>query len=115
MEKFKICPECNTQNPPDMSECQNCDCDLIGVPVSDNLDTKDKITMPKNEETFRQCTECGHKNPANSRKCLQCGEDISDILPSKVLASNYNSKERKPRYFLKSIGYQMTHKIKILY
>lgn len=43
MNKFKICPECGTKNPPDVSDCLNCDCDLMSVAVTDeNLNAAKK-------------------------------------------------------------------------
>ena len=82
MNKFKICPECGTKNPPDVSDCLNCDCDLMSVAVTDeNLNAAKKIpAVPAQSELVRICSECGAKNLPNARKCVSCGEDISDIL-----------------------------------
>lgn len=89
MEKFKICPDCNTKNPPNVSECVKCCADLMGVPVTDEAQeaAKSKKALAnsvKENGTFRVCGECHTKNPANARKCINCGEDISDIFPSAV-------------------------------
>jgi len=89
MEKFKICPDCNTKNPPDVSECVECYADLIGVPVTDEAQEAAKLKKPltnsvKENGTFRICSECHTKNPANARKCTNCGEDISDIFPTSI-------------------------------
>lgn len=84
MNKFKICPECGTKNPPDVSDCLNCDCDLMSVAVTDEtLNAAKKIpaeNIPVQSELVRICSECGAKNLPNARKCSNCGEDISDIV-----------------------------------
>ena len=86
MNKFKICPECGTKNSPDVSDCVNCDCDLMSVPVTDAQQVKvknsseDKIAVKSN--LIRVCSECGEKNLPNTRKCANCGEDISDVIPT---------------------------------
>lgn len=92
MEKFKICPDCNAKNHPDVSECVECCADLMGVPVTDEAQEAAKskkalansVKSDKENETFRVCSECHTKNPANARKCINCGEDISDIFPTAI-------------------------------
>lgn len=87
MEKYKICPSCNTKNPPALFECMNCEADLTGVKITDE-ETEKMIAenaatqaeaFPK--KMVRVC-ECGVKNAPNARKCSSCNEDISDITPT---------------------------------
>ena len=87
MDRFKICPECGEKNPPNITECLKCDCDLMGVSVTN--DSQEKVSPIQaggcacvNEQTFRICSECGERNLPNARKCANCGEDISDITPT---------------------------------
>ena len=86
MEKYKICPACQTKNPPTLFECANCETDLTAVKITDESQEK-AVAM----EVFQQqqplvkavkVCECGAKNPANARKCHACNEDISDLLPT---------------------------------
>lgn len=87
MEKYKICPSCKTKNAPALLECINCEADLTGVKVTDEVTEKmieenaaaQAVTMPW--KMVRVC-DCGEKNPVNARKCKTCGEDISDITPT---------------------------------
>ena len=86
MSKFKICPECGAKNPPDVSDCEKCDFDLMNVPVTDEqqlaaINAAQKTVVDKGN-LFRICGECGEKNPPNARKCKSCGEDISDVIPT---------------------------------
>ena len=87
MGRFKICPDCGEKNPPNITECLKCDCDLLGVAVTN--DTQETIIplqasgcIHNDEQTFRICSECGERNLPNARKCANCGEDISDITPT---------------------------------
>ena len=86
MNKFKICPECGTKNPPDVSDCVNCDCDLMSVLVTDaqqvtvKNSSEDKLAVKSS--LIRVCSECNEKNLPNARKCANCGEDISDVIPT---------------------------------
>ena len=88
MNKFKVCPECGTKNPPDVSDCVNCDCDLMSVPITDaqqvtvKISSEDKPVVKSN--LVRVCSECGEKNLPNVRKCANCGEDISDVIPTSM-------------------------------
>lgn len=95
MNKFKICPECGTKNPPDVSDCINCDCDLMSVEITDeNLNSAKKVyaeKIPQNS-LVKICSECGAKNPPNVRKCANCGEDISDILATADTAEKFTLK-----------------------
>ena len=90
VEKFKICPVCNTSNPPYVLECTECGNDLLGVRIVDETylekqkDTPTAQTIKedvKTEDLVRIC-ECGAENEVSARKCAVCGEDISDILPT---------------------------------
>ena len=70
MTRFKICPDCGAKNPPDVSDCVECDCDLMSVPVTDE---QQEAARKASEETVsdknslvRVCSECGTKNPPNA-------------------------------------------------
>ena len=83
--KYKTCPVCGTQNPPNLFECRHCETDLTGVPivssVSEPAPAQPQTSEP-NTDLVRVC-ECGAMNPPQARKCSACGEDISDILPTR--------------------------------
>lgn len=108
MNKFKICPECGTKNPPDVSDCINCDCDLMSVAVNDEtLAAKNFSSMKRSEkkELVKICSECGAKNLPNVRKCSNCGEDISDILATP------ESEVKAVKFALKSLDGKFVFKI----
>ena len=87
LAKYKICPECGKNNPPNLFECKYCEADLTSVKV---FDSSAERTNEKNEKVETGCTDdtllvricdCGQENAPQSRKCKACGEDISDIIP----------------------------------
>ena len=85
MEKYKVCPACGKHNPPTMLECIDCESDLSGVRVVDELLEKKEQEISvcnnhKEEPKMIRLCDCGTKNPAQNRKCISCGEDIS-IFP----------------------------------
>ena len=86
MEKYKICPLCNTKNPPKMLECMNCEAGLTSVRISDEETDKmlAESTSVKSEPASKRVRicDCGTKNLPNARKCSSCGEDISDVVPT---------------------------------
>ena len=85
MVKYKVCPSCNTHNPPNLLECISCEADLTGIRIIDELteqkNISEPIVSPTPTDMVRIC-ECGTKNPVAARKCTNCGEDISDVLPT---------------------------------
>ncbi|MBQ3442792.1 MAG: FHA domain-containing protein [Selenomonadaceae bacterium] len=109
MNKFKICPECGTKNPPDVSDCVNCDCDLMSVPVTDaqqvtvKNSSEDKLAVKSS--LIRVCSECGEKNLPNARKCANCGEDISDVIPTSKAES------KSAAFVLRSLDGRIVFKI----
>lgn len=106
MKEYKVCPICNTKNPPNLFACVNCKASLFKVdPTDDESDgkiNKANIYDESEPETVRVCEECGTNNPSNVRKCKKCGNDISDsdILPS--VGSTISTKT-KPHIEFKSI------------
>lgn len=105
MNRFKICPECGTKNPPNAIECEHCDWDLMSVPVTDEQqESAKKISMENTENKSllaRICSECGKQNPPNARKCTNCGEDISDVIPTTSVIINIKQRSRytnRPKY-----------------
>lgn len=85
MERYKICPSCNTKNEPTLLECVNCETDLTMVKITDEeteriLTENSAVQSTAAVKWIRVC-ECGAKNPVNARKCCLCGDDISDIAP----------------------------------
>lgn len=87
MEKYKICPSCNTKNPPALFECMSCEADLTRVKITDEeterMILENAVTQAESvpKKMVRVC-ECGTKNAPNARKCSTCNEDISDIIPT---------------------------------
>ena len=52
------------------------------------------------EPVLVRICDCGAQNPPQARKCKVCGEDISDIMPTTVVAE-----EKKAfAYELKAVG-----------
>lgn len=95
--KFKICPECGKHNPPNLLECRYCEADLTGVRVTDSDENvcgqktaqdPDNVCVPYQAEELVRICECGAINPPQARKCRACGEDISDIIQTKIAASD---------------------------
>lgn len=85
MERYKICPSCNTKNEPTLLECVNCETDLTMVKITDEeteriLTENSAVQSMAAVKWIRVC-ECGAHNPVNARKCCLCGDDISDITP----------------------------------
>lgn len=112
MNKFKICPECGTKNPPDVSDCINCDCDLMSVPVTDEQQKAEKISAREKyvpqSSLVKICSECGEKNLPNARKCSKCGEDISDILPTPENTSTTEREIQRSAFSLQSLDGRAT-------
>ena len=42
MEKYKICPSCGAKNLPTRIECDQCEADLTGVPVTADMPEEKK-------------------------------------------------------------------------
>lgn len=86
MKKYKICPSCETKNPPALFECMSCEADLTGVKITDEetekmiLENAAAQAEVVSKKMVKVC-ECGAKNAPNARKCSSCNEDISDITP----------------------------------
>ena len=108
MSRFKICPDCGAKNPPDVSDCVECDCDLMSVPVTDEQQEAQKkvaskeTTSAKNQ-LVRVCSDCDTKNPPNARKCSNCGEDISDIIPTADIESTPEPEIKSAAFVLRSL------------
>ena len=116
MNKFKICPTCGAKNMPTMIECVNCETDLTGTPIGEDLSERETIgsyvpaaPVAKNIHMVRIC-ECGAKNLPSVRKCSQCGEDISDITPVPD-TSDEEKVSQQYRYILASLDGQFTFEI----
>ena len=109
MNKFKFCPECGTKNPPDVSDCVNCDCDLMSVPVTDaqqvTVKNSSEDKLAAKSSLIRVCSECGEKNLPNARKCANCGEDISDVIPTS------ESETKSAAFVLRSLDGRIVFKI----
>ena len=107
MSQFKICPECGTKNPPDVSDCINCDLDLMSVPVTDEQQEASKIsakTKPADKNILvKVCSECGEKNLSNARKCSKCGEDLSDIVATPETGASSAQKINSAQHALQSL------------
>lgn len=86
MEKYKICPSCQTKNPPALFECISCEADLTGVKITDEetekMNAENAVSPVESSNKMVRVCECGTKNAPNARKCSSCNEDISDITPT---------------------------------
>lgn len=103
MEKYIICPYCQTKNPRNLFQCTKCQEELYGltpkketVKIRSITDSHEDI----NPNVVKVCDVCGTKNPTNVRKCENCDNDISDVIPSN---DSLVSSKGKPQFFLKSI------------
>ncbi|MGI6337101.1 MAG: FHA domain-containing protein [Eubacteriales bacterium] len=95
MKKFKICPVCQTKNPPSVLECTECGNDMMGVRIFDNSFVEpEKTHVPQDNDQAQPQTDlvrvcdCGYENEVSARKCVSCGEDISDIIPTPQASQN---------------------------
>ena len=90
MEKFKICPTCQTKNPPSAFECSACETDLTSEKITDtqteNMLAQRECESQESAPSMVRVCECGTQNASNARKCTACGEDIGDILPTPAVA-----------------------------
>ena len=120
MTRFKICPDCGAKNPPDVSDCVECDCDLMSVPATDEKQEAAKKASENKPEVkgnlVRICSECGKENPPNARKCSNCGEDISDVECTNSNTSMTNTVPvtqlaPKTEFVLRSLDDRITFKI----
>lgn len=90
MEKFKICPACESRNDPRSMECISCGADLMGIPVMDEEQQKslaikeDAPASPSKDTPMVRICDCGERNPLQIRKCRRCGEDLTGVLPVQV-------------------------------
>lgn len=112
MKKYKICPSCNTKNPPALFECMNCEADLTGVKITDEETEKmiaeNAVLQAETPTRMVRVCECGTKNAPNARKCSSCNEDISDIIPTPDTAEE---KTDKTTFVLSSLDGQYAFKI----
>lgn len=114
MKEYKVCPICNTKNPPNLFACVNCKASLFKIDPTDDescgKNNKANICDESEPETVRVCEKCGTKNPPNVRKCNNCGNDISDpdILHS---VSPAISRKYKPHIELKSVDGKLSFEI----
>jgi len=107
MDKFKICPICGEKNPPSFLECDNCGTDLLGVPITEEIQASADQREPENfQGEFARICDCGHANPVTARKCEKCGEDISFVAPVPYKA------ETPAKWGLKSIDGAISFEIK---
>ena len=90
MEKYKICPSCGTKNPLTRIECDQCEADLTGVPVTADLPEEKKETSSR----FVRICDCGARNLPQARRCAVCGEDISDIPAVEAVEEPAESQEK---------------------
>ena len=112
MAKYRKCPSCGANNPPNLLSCKECGYDSLGyekilddtIPVEENDTSKDEEKEPpaptNTPEMVRIC-DCGCHNPIKARKCANCGEDISDIIP--VAEDLGENKENTIHYILSSL------------
>lgn len=98
MEKHKICPSCGAKNPPDRIECDLCEADLTGVPITAYAPEEEKKAAAR----FVRLCDCGAENPPQARRCAVCGEDISDI-PAVEIGEVAAPEEAPPRPQLVSL------------
>lgn len=114
MQKYKICPSCQSKNEPTLLECLYCEADLTRVKITDEETERmlvenaeaQAVTMPK--KLVRVC-DCGAKNAPNARKCSSCNEDISDVIPT--LDSSEKEESVSFSFVLSSLDGQFAYKI----
>lgn len=117
MQKYKICPSCQTKNEPTLLECLVCEADLTRVKITDEETEKmheenaaSAVANAEKQRMVRIC-DCGEKNPPNARKCGVCGEDISDIIPTADAVTEPEPAESAPAYVLSSLDGQYAYKV----
>lgn len=112
MQKYKICPACQTKNEPTLLECIVCEADLTRVKITDEeseqMHREDAAPASAQPAMVRLC-DCGKKNPPNARKCSACGEDISDITPSPDTAPEAGPVQTVLSYTLSSLDGQYAY------
>lgn len=115
MQKYKICPSCQSKNEPTLLECLYCESDLTRVKITDEetekmLEENAATPVPSEKATMVRVCDCGEKNLANARKCQACGEDISDITPTPDSVLE-NAVVDAPNYVLSSLDGQYVYKV----
>lgn len=80
MEKYKICPSCGARNAPNRIECDQCEADITGVPITQDV----AKAIPETKKRFVRICDCGVRNAPQARRCAMCGEDISDIVAVEI-------------------------------
>ena len=98
MKKYKVCPVCQTKNPPSVLECTECGNDMMGVRIVDDSFVeleKNRVLQEYDQaqpqtDLVRVC-DCGYENEVSARKCVACGEDISDIIPTPRTSQNLHT------------------------
>lgn len=113
MERYKICPNCKTQNEPDSIECIECEEDLTSVKIStkEAVESNDITHIESNVQICKVCS-CGEKNPPNARKCTKCSADLTFV----PITKDDNAKTTK--FFLQSADgnytFQLTEGISVI-
>lgn len=117
MQKYKICPSCQTKNEPTLLECIKCEADLTRVKITDE-ETEKMLeenlvyaSAPAEKASMVRVCDCGEKNPANARKCRACNEDISDITPTPDSTPNERLAQDITNYVLSSFDGQYAYKL----
>lgn len=114
MEKYKICPSCQTKNPPALFECMSCEADLTGVKITDEetekMNAENAVSPVESSNKMVRVCECGTKNAPNARKCISCNEDICDIIPT---ADNEEEKSEILTFVLSSIDGQYAFRVTV--
>lgn len=73
---MKICPNCGSQNPADVSFCENCGTKLAAAQ--------------------KPCPQCQTLNPSESRFCENCGYDFEAVKPTPSTKKQADPKPEKP-------------------
>ena len=107
MEKYKICPSCGAKNLPTRIECDQCEADLTGVPVTADMPEEKKEAASR----FVRICDCGAKNLPQARRCAVCGEDISDI-PAVEIGEEEPTKSEKDRPATEATGSAQTEALR---
>ena len=106
MQKYKICPSCQTKNDPKLLECTACEADLTRVRITDEESERLQETVtpsPAESAPMIRLCDCGEKNPPNARKCRACGEEISDVTPTPDTSVEMETSDAAPEYVLTSL------------
>lgn len=126
--KVKVCPKCQTENPPTNYQCEKCQSYLSNVP--ETLSKKQKTqgswadlfnkavqTQQQGQQQTgfltgnKKCPRCNAANPAMQQYCQNCGEDLyykpaQQTTPSQIYYF-YAQKAQNPQTNMVALSQQI--------